>query len=305
MNYLYSIIIPVYTFRNHVLKRSLDSCQLLNCKFTQVILINDNNNDKLLKFLRTYKYLGNKNVIFIDNKKNLGLSYSRNKGIKSARGKYIIFLDHDDYLVDEWKLILKKNNLSLYNNNSDLFFTSYFIKKDNKTITKKYKNKNQIYKMITRNLPSWSIIYKTNTLISKKIFFDESLKQWEDLPFILRVFKNNSLNFKVLSTPIRYYDTSDEFGITRRKQFCDKDVYLFYYSLKKSLNLLRINFKFLTKIKVKFYIWIKLISFYSKVNFASSSVKLKFLDTVYLISKIKLFSYLTYFLIILYKKKLK
>ena len=50
-----------------------------------------------LNILKKYK----KKIKIINNKKNLGVGYSRNKGILESKGKYIIFLDSDDILIEK------------------------------------------------------------------------------------------------------------------------------------------------------------------------------------------------------------
>jgi len=87
-----SIIIPVYNT-----SRYLDEClgSVLNQSFQdiEVICVNDGSTDNSLEILRNYP------VKIID-QANQGLSASRNNGLKEATGKYVLFLDSDDYLED-------------------------------------------------------------------------------------------------------------------------------------------------------------------------------------------------------------
>ena len=67
--------------------------------YIEIILVNDGSHDGSLKivkrFKKKYKY-----IRLIDNKKNCGVSISRNKGIEKAKGDYIFFIDSDDKLID-------------------------------------------------------------------------------------------------------------------------------------------------------------------------------------------------------------
>lgn len=91
-----SVIIPVYNKSDY-----LDIC--LNSVFSssednlEIICVDDcstdNSYEKLLKYNAS-----NSKVRIYRNIENLGVSYSRNKGIDLAEGEYIVFLDADDYL---------------------------------------------------------------------------------------------------------------------------------------------------------------------------------------------------------------
>ncbi len=92
-----SIIIPVYNVEEY-LKDCLNS--VLKQRFTdyEVICINDGSTDNSLQILNEYK-LKYPQIKIID-QENKGLSAARNKGIEKATGDYILFLDSDDWLVD-------------------------------------------------------------------------------------------------------------------------------------------------------------------------------------------------------------
>ena len=91
----YSFIVPFYNTSKY-LKRCLDSLIGQSFNNFEVILINDGSTDNSLDILNKYKK-NNSNVIII-NQENKGLSEARNVGVKKAKGKYIIFIDSDDYV---------------------------------------------------------------------------------------------------------------------------------------------------------------------------------------------------------------
>lgn len=94
-----SIIIPIYNGEKYVLK-----ClkQLLNQKFTdfEVIFIDDNSKDNSENVIK--QFLESKiEYIYIKQRENHGVAYSKNLGIRLARGKYIMFHDQDDWMESD------------------------------------------------------------------------------------------------------------------------------------------------------------------------------------------------------------
>ena len=101
-----SIIIPVYNMQDH-LNQCLDSVFNQTHKNIEVIIINDGSSDNSEQIINKYKEK-NKNIVYIK-QENKGLSISRNIGIKEAKGKYIMFLDSDDYIeIDCIKILYNK-----------------------------------------------------------------------------------------------------------------------------------------------------------------------------------------------------
>ena len=92
-----SIIIPVYNVELY-LKECLDSIfvnQDIRQKF-EVIIVNDGSTDSSLNILNEYR---NQHDFILISQNNQGIGAARNAGIKSAKGKYLIFADSDDYFV--------------------------------------------------------------------------------------------------------------------------------------------------------------------------------------------------------------
>ena len=96
-NYFFSVIIPVYN-SELFLKKAVSSILQEKIKDIEIILVNDRSDDRSLQICRNFKKK-NKNIVLINNKKNLGPAETRNKGIKKAKGDYIVFLDSDDYFI--------------------------------------------------------------------------------------------------------------------------------------------------------------------------------------------------------------
>lgn len=109
-----SIIIPVYNTELY-LSKCIDS--ILNQTYSnfELILINDGSTDNSKNICESYVKRDSR-INFID-KKNTGSSDCRNLGIIKSKGKYITFIDSDDWIesnmLEESVDILEKNNLEM------------------------------------------------------------------------------------------------------------------------------------------------------------------------------------------------
>ena len=93
---LISIIVPCYNVSKYVSK-CLDSLINQTYKNIEIILVDDCSNDNTRDILKEYLKKDNR-IKLICNKKNSGLSFSRNVGISNSSGQYIGFIDSDDYV---------------------------------------------------------------------------------------------------------------------------------------------------------------------------------------------------------------
>lgn len=108
---LLSIIIPIYNVEPYVV-RCINSCvnqNNVNPSDYEIIIVNDGSPDHSYELAKeALKNFKNKSFL---NQKNLGLSSARNNGLKLARGKYIWFVDSDDWIEqDALKSIFPKLN---------------------------------------------------------------------------------------------------------------------------------------------------------------------------------------------------
>lgn len=90
-----SVIIPVYNAEPY-LPECLDSVLKQTYQNFEIICVNDGSADNSLAVLKEYASLDKR--IKVLSQKNQGQSVARNKGLDEAKGKYILFLDSDDFL---------------------------------------------------------------------------------------------------------------------------------------------------------------------------------------------------------------
>tara|TARA_B100000035_G_C21002938_1_gene555824 strand:- start:58 stop:819 length:762 start_codon:yes stop_codon:yes gene_type:complete len=120
MNDLISVLIPYYKKRKFFIS-TIDSILKQTYKNIEIIIIFDDIDKFDLSFIKDI-CLKDRRIKLIINKKNIGAGFSRNKGIKKSKGKYLAFIDADD--------IWKKNKLQtqyefMKNKNISFSHTSY------------------------------------------------------------------------------------------------------------------------------------------------------------------------------------
>lgn len=219
-----SVIIPVYNSEKF-LSRCLDSVFSQTGDF-EVIAINDGSTDKSLEVLQ--KYAQEHSNMKIINQENQGVGASRNKGIKEAKGKYLIFVDSDDWLESN---VFSKIVDTLKNDDSDILLTGYYDVYDTEWVRKtrgeEFAGENIEEKFSTRKLDklmlftpfngedAYSDLFYSGTGVrgqvvakkfieEKKLSFPEDITCGEDDVFIYRVFLNNP-KISVIATPIYNY----------------------------------------------------------------------------------------------------
>ena len=99
-----SVIIPVYNGEKYI-RKCLDSVINQTKKEIEIVVVNDGSTDNTESIIKEYK---DKRIKYFKNT-NHGIGYSRNFGVSKSSGKYIMFLDSDDYIdKDECKLLYEK-----------------------------------------------------------------------------------------------------------------------------------------------------------------------------------------------------
>ena len=103
-----SIIVPIYNTR-HMVERCLDSLIQQTYKNIEILLVDDGSTDGSGEICKVYKK-NNEKISYIY-QENQGVSKARNTGLQYATGKYITFVDSDDYVRKNFVEILVKNQI--------------------------------------------------------------------------------------------------------------------------------------------------------------------------------------------------
>ena len=171
-----SVIIPVYNTYPY-LRQCLESIINQTYKNLEIIIVNDASpyieDDEICKEYASI----DERIIYIKHEVNKGLGGARNTGIKAATGKYIAFIDSDDFLTD---LTAYEESMNILNNNKDInmVFFSFSFYENNilkeyliETINYNQKIKLNENRMIIEVPAVWFKIYKREDIINNNIFF--------------------------------------------------------------------------------------------------------------------------------------
>jgi len=170
----------------------------------ELILVDDGSPDRCPEIC--YEYARSNDKIKVIHKENGGLPDARNAGLRIASGKYVLFLDSDDYLNTE---SLKKLNdciesvgevdvlfcsMMVYHENESLFY------KHHKGYPEQFRKNVSGTKMLVELINAtqtllWSAsgsLFNREKLINNSIFFDKTFTGAEDLDFFMRVVMNSN-----------------------------------------------------------------------------------------------------------------
>ncbi|MFK8009485.1 MAG: glycosyltransferase family 2 protein [Saprospiraceae bacterium] len=184
MNPLFSVIIPTYN-RANLLRIAIKS--VIDQKFDnwELVIVDDGSTDNTKFIVQDFKDSRIKYVY----QKNKKLSEARNTGVKNSIGKYICFLDDDDYYLDNHLTAFYKY-LSENNYPSKILRTALFYKRAEGTSKGPFYDKKK-----DGNPLNWAAFNFCGsvTLCVPIEFFQDDLfiagtEPWEDTHFILRVF---------------------------------------------------------------------------------------------------------------------
>lgn len=201
---LVSIIIPVYNVVLY-LEKCIESVLTQTYPNIEIILIDDGSSDGSENICNQYK---KNNKIKVIHQKNRGVGAARNKGIQEAKGKYIVFVDSDDYvestLVEE--LIKKQSKeyelvvCGIFNENEYRLKKSNIVQKElifQKEVpsikeTESYLNALGEYIPDPYFGAPYAKLYIKEILEKNNIKFEENEVFAEDLIFNLKYYQNIS-----------------------------------------------------------------------------------------------------------------
>ena len=187
-----SVIVPVYKTEKY-LSRCVKSICNQSYKNLEIILVDDGSPDNCG---RICDELASEDArIQVIHQENCGLASARNVGLKRATGKYVSFIDSDDYIAKE---MYEKMVLAIEKNMCDICMCSSIVVNENGKVLKRevYKNKSYMgleiipFCILPLKTAAWNKLIKKDSI--KENTFPEGKIHGEDLVFFSNYFTEQS-----------------------------------------------------------------------------------------------------------------
>lgn len=220
----YSIIVPVYRAENF-LNYCVDS--ILNQSFSdfELILVDDGSNDKSGQICDEYAQKDSR--VKVVHKENQGVSAARNTGVLSAKGKYVVFVDSDDYLEPDYLLEMKKakeqypdidniwcsmQTVTDYEKSNK---TPYLFNKDEEYSISSCEKIFDIYEKWLAQMP-WNKLFERQKILDNNLKMREHLSLGEDAIFNFEYLDCTNQKIMVINKPLYNYIRSNKESLDNR-----------------------------------------------------------------------------------------
>lgn len=189
-----TIIVPIYNVEKY-LDQCIESIVNQTYKNLEIILVDDGSPDQCPA--KCDEWAKKDPRIKVIHKKNGGLSSARNAGIGSLTGKYVCFIDSDDYIEPD---MIEKMYFAAAEKDYDICVCNmnYLDEHENKVDCSEYKNISFFDENVIRSflkgddynpISACNKLYKSSLIFKYDICFDESNHWGEDFPFNYFYFK--------------------------------------------------------------------------------------------------------------------
>lgn len=209
---------PVYNCEDY-LEDTLDCVFDQTFKDFELICVDDGSSDDSLDILKEFSRKDSR--LRIISQENKGSGAARNRGLKESNGKYLFFMDSDDYIVPDFLKISNKNiskgdfdfimfqiaSIRYNRKDGDVMFTPYNL---NEEFVFNYEiNKTSV---LNSYFAPWSKFYKKEFLEKQNILFDEELPYEDVLVHVKSMIKAS----KILFVPecLYYYRLDSQNSLT-------------------------------------------------------------------------------------------
>ena len=204
-----SVIIPVYNAEKTI-RRCLESIMSSEYEEYEVIVVDDGSTDNSASIL--LEYANKDHRIKIITQSNSGPSIARNKGLESAKGEIITFVDSDDYVrndyLDQLEKVFREQRADV------VFFEFHRVTPDGTELSTHYlpgiqtEYYQSLIALSEADMFGYTWIKAFRREVSSGVYFDEDVNLFEDELFTCRLLKK-PVKLYLLNEAIYYYVRTD------------------------------------------------------------------------------------------------
>ena len=243
-----SVIIPVYNASKY-LKPCLDSIINQTLKEIEIICVDDGSTDNSLEILNEYKEKDSRFIVLTQQNKYAGIA--RNTGLEKATGKYVCFLDSDDFfelsMFEQMYNKIEKDNSDVvvcgyynYDNQNNKVLNTYLVREPfiKQSPFSPQQIKPHIFNFCRPN--PWTKLFKRELFLKYNIKFDSTICS-NDLSAVYTALIVAE-KISTLDKPLIYYRSNQDHNLTAKRKTnmtgfkSDLDAFESLYANLKRLN---------------------------------------------------------------------
>lgn len=290
-----SIIMPVYNVAEYI-RECLESILNQTYNDIEIIAIDDGSSDESVKILEDYNEKFKKIKILFQ--KHKGVSEARNLALKHAKGKFILYVDSDDFLNENMieEMVNKAEKSS-----SDIVmcgYYKYYENKENKLLEFNYNvDENKIFSsqevidmMLNYKIEGqlWNKLFRRENLIKYNFMFEPGRYIQDVFPVFKMVQSSEKIVF--INKPLYYYRQRDTSTVKKKTKKLFEDYYHAMTSIIEYINENNIKVNNYSLNVFRTTVLSRFIAMYT--NYMSKDVYKNFYNSEYRSLNVKFFDFL-------------
>lgn len=233
-----SIVVPVYNAQA-TLARCIQSVLEQTFKNFELILVDDGSKDRSLLICEKFKEKDSR--IIVQHIENHGVGAARNIGIMNSKGKWITFIDADDWIEREYL-----ENFRLNSSSADTFYLQFSYRDEPNSLYVQERWPNNSFKCTPKQLlffskflfkqsaSPYAKLYNRQVIIENCIFFPEGTSLFEDLLFNLNYIKQCETVFFFKEVAYHYMINPDVLSLVKKTKTVEEVLNTFDYFISVS-----------------------------------------------------------------------
>ncbi len=193
MNDLITVMIPAYNAQKYI-GRCIESLIEQTYKDIEILIVNDGSKDSTKSICEEFSQKDAR--VRLVNQENGGEGAARNTGLRDARGKYLTFVDADDYVKEDF---IERLHTNLVNNEAGLAICGFTELREDTVLNETsgditIMNQEEGMEMLLREDSFkgyvWNKIFDLDIIRQNKLSFDVSLAVWTDVLFVFQYMRH-------------------------------------------------------------------------------------------------------------------